>query len=115
MVRHSQEQAGAGGHRDDLFKALGDRSRRKMLRLLADQDLPLNRIEAQFRMSRPAVIKHIRVLKACGLVEVRKQGRETIHRLNPLPLRALRDWVSEFDSRWEIHLTRLKHQAEAER
>ena len=99
---------------DALFKALADPSRRRMLELLARRDLPLRRIEEQFDMSRPAVIKHLRVLKSCRLVEVRKQGRETIHRLNSLPLRAVKDWVSEFEVFWDQHLLKLKRQVESD-
>ena len=99
---------------DALFKALADPSRRRMLKLLARRDLPLRQIEEQFDMSRPAVIKHLRVLKSCRLVEVRKQGRETIHRLNSLPLRAVKDWVSEFEVFWDQHLLKLKQQVESD-
>lgn len=97
-----------------LFKALADPSRREILRLLATGDLPLNRIEERFRMSRPAVIKHIRILKACRLVRVRKAGRETIHRLDPRPLRLLNDWASQIDAFWDSSLRRLKDQVESE-
>ena len=99
---------------DALFKALADPSRRRMLKLLARRDLPLRRIEDQFDMSRPAVIKHLRVLKSCRLVEVRKQGRETIHRLNSLPLRAVKDWVCGFEVFWDQHLLKLKRQVESD-
>jgi DNA-binding transcriptional ArsR family regulator len=99
---------------DLLFKALADPSRRKILRLLAREEMPLRRIEASFRMSRPAVIKHIRVLKACRLVRVRREGRRTIHRLNARPLRAVEDWVSHFDRFWDEGLRRLKRQVEAD-
>jgi len=99
---------------DGLFKALADPSRRKILRLLSNGDLPLNQIEQRFRMSRPAVIKHIRVLKECRLVRVRKAGRETIHQLNPRPFRLLRDWASHFDAFWDRGFQNLKEQVESD-
>jgi len=98
---------------DGIFKALADPSRRKILRLLAAGDLPLNRIEERFRMSRPAVIKHIRILKACRLVRVRKAGRETIHRLDVRPLQLLNDWALQIDAFWDSSLKRLKDQVES--
>jgi DNA-binding transcriptional ArsR family regulator len=100
---------------NDLFRALADPSRREMLEILSDQDLPLRLIEERFDMSRPAVIKHLRVLKACRLVEARKEGRETIHHLNSEPLTAVRDWVAHFEAQWDKHLKRLKRQVEADR
>jgi DNA-binding transcriptional ArsR family regulator len=103
-----------GGHPDGLFKALADSSRRKILNLLADRELPLRRIEEHFAMSRPAIIKHVRVLKSCGLVRARRRGRETLHRLNPHPLRAVRDWMSHFERLWEDRLRRLKCQVESD-
>jgi DNA-binding transcriptional ArsR family regulator len=98
---------------DGLFKALADPSRRAILRLLSGGDLPLNKIEERFRMSRPAVIKHIRVLKECRLVRVRKSGRQTIHQLDARPLQRLRDWASHFDGFWDSSLERLKDQVES--
>jgi DNA-binding transcriptional ArsR family regulator len=98
---------------DGLFKALADPSRREILRLLSGGELPLHRIEERFRMSRPAVIKHIRVLKECRLVRVRKSGRQTIHQLDARPLRLLRDWASHFDAFWDGSLRKLKVQVES--
>ena len=114
MVRSAGKRTGRAGDSDGLFKAIADPSRRTILRLLARQELPLRGIEERFEMSRPAVIKHLHVLKSCGLVKVRRQGRQTIHRLDPRPLRAVKDWVSHFEALWDGHLLRLKQQVEAE-
>jgi len=99
--------------RDDLFRAIADPCRREILYLLSKDELPLSRISKRFNMSRPAVIKHLRVLKACGLVQVRKRGRESIHRLNARPLREVQDWVGRFGAFWDDHLLRLKQQVES--
>jgi len=98
--------------RSDPFRALSDPSRRRILRLLAAGELPLHRIEEHFRISRPAVLKHIRVLRDSGLVDVRREGRRTIHRLRPRPLRRVRDWMAYFDAFWDDSLARLKRQVE---
>lgn len=102
------------GRDSRVFKVLADPSRRKMLSLLAEQELPLKRIEERFAMSRPSVIKHLRVLRACQLVRVRRNGRQSIHSLNAAPLRVVRDWLSEFEVFWDEQLLKLKRQVEAE-
>jgi DNA-binding transcriptional ArsR family regulator len=100
--------------RDGVFRALADPTRRRMLALLAGGELPLKDIEDRFQMTRPGVIKHLRVLRACRLVRVRRQGRMTLHRLNPRPLRAVQDWVSRFEALWDQRLQKLKQQVESE-
>src|SRR5258705_12842694 len=95
---------------DEVFRAIADPSRRRMLAMLEKEELPLKRIEARFAMSRPAVIKHLHVLKSCRLVRVRRQGRQVMHRLNPRPLAAVRDWVAKIDRFWDRHMARLKEQ-----
>jgi DNA-binding transcriptional ArsR family regulator len=99
---------------DDVFRAIADPSRRRILALLGERELPLNRIQEQFDMSRQAVIKHLRVLKSCRLVRARRQGRQVMHRLDARPLRAVRDWAAEFDLFWDTALLRLKQQVESE-
>lgn len=99
---------------DLLFRALADSSRRKILRLLAERELPLHRIEASFQMSRPAVIKHVRVLQSCGLVRARREGRRTMHQLDLAPLKAVKEWVATFEAFWDDGLARLKRQVESE-
>jgi DNA-binding transcriptional ArsR family regulator len=99
---------------DDLFKAIADPSRRKILHLLAAGELRLKAIEEHFTISRPALLKHLRVLRSCRLVQVHKQGRETIHRLDSRPLRAIKYWVARLELRWDDHLNRLKRQVEAD-
>jgi DNA-binding transcriptional ArsR family regulator len=114
MPAASTKPARADRKEDFLFRALADASRRKILRLLAERELPLHQIEARFDMSRPAVIKHVRVLQSCGLVQARREGRRTIHRLDPAPLKAVKDWVATFDAFWDERLARLKRQVEGE-
>src|SRR5262245_4699763 len=96
-----------------LLRAIADPSRRRMLHLLARQELPLNQIEQRFDMTRPAVIKHLRLLKSCRLDKTRRPGRQVFHRLNARPLRAIRDWLSEYEIFWDIHLARLKQHVES--
>jgi DNA-binding transcriptional ArsR family regulator len=111
----SKRSARSEREQDGLFKALADSSRRKILGLLAQRELPLHQIEASFKMSRPAVIKHVRILKSCGLVRVRKDGRRTIHALNAQPLRTIKDWMATYEAFWDERLLKLKQQVEGER
>ena len=85
-----------------------------MLALLARGELPLNRITARFDMSRPAVIKHLRVLRSANLVAVRRRGRERIHHLNAAPLQAVENWILKFEMFWENSLQKLKRQVESD-
>ena len=79
----------------DVFVAIADPTRRKLLRLLADEEeLPLYELTVQFQMGRTAVSKHLAILREAGLVADRKVGRETRFRLNAAPLQEIKDWVS---------------------
>lgn len=98
---------------DDLFHAIADPSRRRILQLLTGRELPLHLISAEFKMRRPSVIKHLRILKAARLVQARRVGRCSIHRLNPAPLRRLKDWAAQFEPLWEQSLKKLKQQVES--
>lgn len=97
-----------------VLKAIADPSRRQILDLLARQDLPVGRIVDRFRISRPAVIKHLRVLRSANLISVRRCGRERIQHLNARPLKDVAAWVSHFETYWENSLQKLKRQVEGE-
>jgi len=97
-----------------VIKAIADPRRRQILDLLAKEDLPVGRIVDQFRISRPAVIKHLRVLRMARLISVRRSGRERIQCLNAAPLRAVETWISRFEAQWENSLQKLKRQVEGD-
>lgn len=79
---------------DKIFKALADASRRQLLdKLRAESGLSLGALCEAHDMSRQAVTKHLALLEAAGLVVTKKQGREKLHYLNPMP-------ISEIYSRW---------------
>lgn len=85
----------------DVYSAIADPTRRRLLRLLADaEELPLNELTVHFPMGRTAVSKHLAILKDAGLVISRKVGRETRFRLNAAPLREIEDWVSFYRDYW---------------
>lgn len=92
----------------DVFDAVADSTRRKLLRLLADaEDLPLNKLTVHFQMGRTAVSKHLAILKDADLVSSRKVGRETRYQLNAVPLRKIRDWVSFYEGFWKERIAKL--------
>ncbi|MGM0923983.1 MAG: ArsR/SmtB family transcription factor [Bacillota bacterium] len=99
----------------DVYVAIADPTRRKLLRLLADaEELPLHELTAQFQMGRTAVSKHLAILKEAGLVTDRKVGRETRYRLNAAPLREIEDWVSFYRKFWSERILLLNQILEEE-
>jgi DNA-binding transcriptional ArsR family regulator len=99
---------------DEVFKALADPTRRRLLDELYKQDgRPLKSLEAGLDMTRFGVMKHLRVLEQAGLVTTRKRGREKLHFLNPVPIRLIHDrWVSKYAEPWTATLTGLKQALE---
>lgn len=94
----------------DVYVAIADPTRRKMLGLLADaEELPLHELTAQFQMGRTAISKHLAILKEAGLVADRKVGRETKYRLIAAPLQEIKDWVSFYEKFWMANVATLKN------
>lgn len=98
----------APSQRHDVFQAIADPTRRKLLQLLDDTELPVGAISGHFPMSRTAVSKHLRILADAGLVKERKVGRETRYRLDPDPLLELKRWLSYYERYWDNKLAALK-------
>ncbi len=96
----------------DVFQAIADPTRRRLLEVLGDGEMPVNQLSGHFTMTRPAVSKHLRILAAAGLVKDRKVGRETRYRLDPEPLRELKRWLAYYERFWENKLLALKHYVE---
>jgi DNA-binding transcriptional ArsR family regulator len=99
---------------DDVFKALADPTRRRLLDELFEEDgQTLSALEQRLPMSRFGVAKHLKVLEGAGLVTTRKRGREKLHFLNPVPIREVHDrWVSKYAEPWASALTGLKRDLE---
>jgi len=96
---------------DDVFKALGDPSRRLLLdSLFGDDGQTLGELSARLPgMTRFGVMKHLRLLEAAGLVSTRKVGRERLHYLNPVPIKLIHDrWISKYTEPWVSALADLK-------
>jgi DNA-binding transcriptional ArsR family regulator len=100
---------------DDLvFRALADPSRRLLLDLLFECDgRTLTELDAELEMTRFGVMKHLRLLEAAGLVVTRRQGREKLHFLNPVPIRLIHDrWIDKYTERRVSALAELKSELE---
>jgi DNA-binding transcriptional ArsR family regulator len=88
-------------NKNDLFKAVSDPTRRAILKLIENQTLTLNGVAEHFDISRPAVSKHIKILTACGLIEIRKQGREHYCQPRLENLHEVYEWVSAYKNYWK--------------
>ena len=101
---------------ESVFEAVADPTRRGILDLLRRRDtMTAGEIAAAFPgISRPAVSRHLRVLRDAGLVHAQEAGREWHYRLDPGPLRAVQDeWLATFAPLWQTSLRRLKQRVES--
>ena len=96
------------------FHALADPTRRAVLDLLRQGSQPAGQIARAFPVSRPAISKHLRMLRRAHLVQERRDGRHRLYQLNPAPLKAVDSWLEQYRVFWQASLTRLKTFVEAE-
>ncbi len=100
---------------DRAFAALADPTRRSMLeRLRATEALTVSELARPFAMSLPAVMKHVGVLEAAGLLTRRKVGRTVHCRFNPAPVRDAMAWLEETEAFWTARLDALAAVVEAD-
>jgi DNA-binding transcriptional ArsR family regulator len=96
------------------FSALADPTRRAVLDLLRRGRLPAGQIALAFPVSRPAISKHLRLLRRAHLVRERREGRRRIYQLNPEPLKAVDSWLEHYRMFWRMNLGDLKNFVETE-
>jgi DNA-binding transcriptional ArsR family regulator len=94
--------------RDGVFRAIADPTRREILGILRVGQRTVGEIAENFRMSRPAVSKHLRLLRSAGLVTMREEGTWRVCGLNAKPLRAVNDWLQDYTLFWGESLQSLK-------
>lgn len=94
--------------RPDVFQAIGDPSRRKMLMLLSKDSLTINNLAGNFDMSRPAVSKHIKILQHAGFISVQDIGRERYCILRKDGFDEIEEWIAYFDKFWASKLKKLE-------
>ena len=91
--------------------AIADPIRRRVLELVRDAEVPAGELAGHFEVSRPAVSRHLRVLREAGLVQERREGRLRLYRADPTPLNELREWLEGY---WDERLDALRSLAEKE-
>src|SRR5437588_6413946 len=96
------------------FQALADPIRRAVPDLLRRGSQPAGTIAGAFPVSRPAISKHLRLLRRAHLVREHREGRHRVYQLNPEPLRAVDSWLNQYRRFWSANLASLKAFLEAE-
>lgn len=87
--------------------ALADPTRRELVRLLAAGELAAGELADRFPVSRPAISRHLRVLREAGLVHARVEGKRRLYALDPRPFRELDDWLEPYRDLWAQRLDAL--------
>jgi len=96
----------------DAFNAVAEPRRRQILDLLILGEMPVNDMVASLGLAQPQVSKHLRVLRAVGLVSVRGSGQQRLYKLNAERLKTIHEWVRTFEPFWDHQLNRVKERAE---
>jgi DNA-binding transcriptional ArsR family regulator len=86
--------------RRDVFQAIADPTRRGIIQLIAAQSLNLNSIAEKFDVSRPAISQHIKILSECGLIVIKKQGRERYCEAKLQKLDEVTVWAEQYRKLW---------------
>jgi DNA-binding transcriptional ArsR family regulator len=86
--------------RRDVFQAIADPTRREIIHLIAYKSLNLNSIAEQFDVSRPAISQHIKILKECGLITIKKTGRERFCEAKLSQLNQVSEWIEQYRKLW---------------
>lgn len=90
--------------RRDVFQAIADPTRRKIIDLIAGRPMTLGMIAAYFDISRPAISQQIKILSECGIVEIKRAGRETFCSVKPEELKKIADWAGRYAGLWESRI-----------
>jgi len=97
----------------DVFNAIAEPRRREIVGLLANgKPRAVGELVDAMELAQPAVSKHLAVLRAVGVVSVRKVGKSRLYALNPSELKPVHDWVKQFERFWSNQLDRIKQRAE---
>jgi DNA-binding transcriptional ArsR family regulator len=98
--------------REAVFRAIADPTRREILGLLRQRRHTVGELAGNFRTSRPAISKHLRLLRRVGLVATENEGTARICQLNAEPLRAVDEWLRDYQQFWAQTLHSLKRYVE---
>lgn len=95
-------------HLDRIFFALSDRTRRKMLARLSEGESTVSELAEPHKMSLPAILKHLGILREAGLITEEKNGRVRRCRLDPDELKKVNAWLAHYRQFWEAQLDHLE-------
>lgn len=93
--------------RRDVFQAIADPNRRAIINLIAYEPLNLNTIADNFDISRPAISQHIKILKECGLISIKKVGRESYCEARLQKLDDVSQWIEQYRKSWAEKFDRM--------
>lgn len=94
--------------RRDVFQAIADPTRRQIMGMVAQKTQNLNAIAENFDMSRQAVSLHIKILTECGLITIRRQGRERFCEAKFEQLNEVSEWIEQYRKHWDKKLDSLE-------
>lgn len=86
--------------RRDVFQAIADPTRREIIHLISRESLNLNAIADHFDSARPTISQHIKILTECGLIIIKKQGRERFCEAKLDKLQEVSSWVAQYSKAW---------------
>lgn len=96
-----------------IFRAIADPTRREILGMLANESLSVGEVAEKFDMTRPAVAKHLGILREADLIIVARDGRRNVNQLKPETLKTVANWLEYFSQFWDDKLTKLKQEVES--
>lgn len=94
--------------RRDVFQAIADPTRRSIINMLAHESLNVNEVAEHFIVSRPAISKHVKILTECGLIIIKREGRERYCHARLDKLNEVSDWVEQYRRFWNVKLDALE-------
>lgn len=98
---------------NDIFRAIADPTRRAILDRLRAGPANAGALAADFRSSRPAISKHLRVLREARLIRDQRVGRARVYTFDPVPLQSVAGWIEGYRAFWQSSLNQLKRNLEA--
>ncbi|OQP58880.1 ArsR/SmtB family transcription factor [Niastella populi] len=88
----------------DIFQAIADPTRRQIIDLISSKPMNLKTIADHFDISRPAISQQVKILHECGLLEIKREGRETFCSIRPNEFKKIADWVERYRGLWETKI-----------
>jgi DNA-binding transcriptional ArsR family regulator len=98
----------------DVYRAIADPTRRAILDRLRKGPAPVNRLAADFSQSRPAISRHLRILREARVILEERAGRERVYRIEPNSLKPVAAWIEGYRAFWQANLEGLKQYLETE-